>query len=322
MYKCTECGLEFETKPEYCDCGNDEFILSVKEPEIEEASKVVLESVEPIEPPNSAEYEFKESNLNDIIKTERESYRLPFHPAALAVFIFCIFCSLLIIFAWNPAKEEQIKAIEEQVEIKQIPPIDMLWKISSNNVVQPVNTTQVQTQNIQKNVNTTLKKVTPKIVTNAVKPQNKEIITTPKQAVQTTQVKSTVVNDAEKKAQEAKQKAEAEAFAAAEKAKKAAMSKQELANYKINLRNAIGQKIDFTKVIGDGECIISFKLDSTGKLINRNFAKQSENITLNNEVYKAVMSTPAYNSPPSGYKNEILKLYIRFINGNFAITLE
>ena len=25
MYKCKECGAEYKEKPDYCDCGNDEF---------------------------------------------------------------------------------------------------------------------------------------------------------------------------------------------------------------------------------------------------------------------------------------------------------
>ena len=25
MYKCKECGTEYEIKPDYCDCGNDTF---------------------------------------------------------------------------------------------------------------------------------------------------------------------------------------------------------------------------------------------------------------------------------------------------------
>ena len=25
MYKCKECGAEYENKPDYCECGNDEF---------------------------------------------------------------------------------------------------------------------------------------------------------------------------------------------------------------------------------------------------------------------------------------------------------
>jgi len=97
--------------------------------------------------------------------------------------------------------------------------------------------------------------------------------------------------------------------------------KKELANYKINLRNTIGKKIDFANVIGDGSCTISFKIASNGKIINRAFAKQSTNTTLNDAVYSAVMATPSYNPPPSGYNSETLYLKISFYNGNFQITL-
>lgn len=97
--------------------------------------------------------------------------------------------------------------------------------------------------------------------------------------------------------------------------------KKEFSSYKINLRNTIGRKIDFADVIGDGSCSISFKIDSTGKLINRAFSKQSTNLTLNNAVYKAVMQTPSYNPPPLGYKGETLILKISFYNGNFEINL-
>jgi len=96
---------------------------------------------------------------------------------------------------------------------------------------------------------------------------------------------------------------------------------KELSNYKVGLRNTIGRKIDFANVIGDGDCAISFNIASNGKLINRKFTKQSSNITLNDAVYKAVMATPSYNPPPSGYNNETMNLRIRFYNGNFDVTL-
>ena len=97
--------------------------------------------------------------------------------------------------------------------------------------------------------------------------------------------------------------------------------KKELNNYKIGLRNTIGRKIDFAKVIGDGECTVSFKVASNGKLTNRTFTKQSSNITLNDAVYSAIMDTPSYNPPPTGYKNEAMSLHIKFYNGNFDISL-
>ncbi len=100
-----------------------------------------------------------------------------------------------------------------------------------------------------------------------------------------------------------------------------AAAKQELANYKASLRNAIGKKINFERVVGDGNCTLTFKIDSSGKLVNRAFAQQSSNITLNDAVYSAMMSLPSFNPPPSAYKNETLRLYIKFYNGNFEISL-
>ena len=97
--------------------------------------------------------------------------------------------------------------------------------------------------------------------------------------------------------------------------------KKEFNNYKVGLRNTIGRKVDFTKVIGDGECIVAFKIASNGKLTNRSFAKQSTNITLNDAVYSAIMATPSYNPPPSGYNNETLNLKIRFYSGNYDVSL-
>lgn len=96
---------------------------------------------------------------------------------------------------------------------------------------------------------------------------------------------------------------------------------KELNTYKASLRNTIGRKIDFTKVIGDGDCAISFKINSSGKLISKTFTKQSSNITLNDAVFTAMNSLTSYNAPPEGYKGETLNLKIRFYNGNFEITL-
>lgn len=100
-----------------------------------------------------------------------------------------------------------------------------------------------------------------------------------------------------------------------------AAEKQELTNYKISLRNTIGRRIDFTRVVGDGSCSLSFKIDQNGRLINRTFTKQSSNITLNEAVYNAMNSITSFNPPPTGYKSETLNLTIKFYNGNFEISL-
>ena len=39
MYKCTDCGQEFDTKPEYCDCGNNIFEEIIAEKKVKSAVK-------------------------------------------------------------------------------------------------------------------------------------------------------------------------------------------------------------------------------------------------------------------------------------------
>ena len=99
------------------------------------------------------------------------------------------------------------------------------------------------------------------------------------------------------------------------------VNKAELANYKINLRNKIASKINFTNVIGDGTCVVSFSISSSGALQNRKFLTQSDNFTLNDVVYNAVMQTPSYNPPPSAYKHETMKLTVKMYNGHFEVSL-
>jgi outer membrane biosynthesis protein TonB len=341
--------MEFEIKPDYCDCGNDEFVLTVAAAAAEEEEEKVPEPAENIDVVQSEPIQSKPISAEEFSKTAsagqtayndyksvREPFKLPVSPFALFIFIVCVLLSLMIWILWNPVKEtaETVSEIIEKVENKTIPSIDKLWK---NPVPQPVQTEPAKTVQKQE---PPVKKVT--VVPLVKKPVtvNKPVVTqqpkstttvnkTQQKPAASTQTTNKAQEDAKKaqeeaakKVLEAKQKAEAEALAAAEKAKKTAQTKQELYSYKINLRNAIGQKIDFTKVIGDGDCAVTFKVDSSGRLINRNFAKQSSNITLNNAVYNAVLAVPSYMAPPSGYSNEILRLNVSFNNGNFAITLE
>ena len=88
------------------------------------------------------------------------------------------------------------------------------------------------------------------------------------------------------------------------------------------MRNRIAANIDFTKVIGDGSCAVTFKIDSVGNLVERNFATQSQNKSLNDVVYYAMMQNPAFQPPPTAYKNETLTLSVKMYGGNFEVTLK
>lgn len=183
-------------------------------------------------------------------------------------------------------------------------PNDLLNRIQNN--IQFTNTNTPKTTSTTKPSNSVAQATTSKPAQTATKPvqttTSKPVQTTSKTTV-TTQTPPTLRN------------------ATHQQVRSTAELQQEVASYKASLRNTIGKKINFANVIGDGNCTLTFKVDSSGKLINRNFATQSSNITLNDAVYKAMMSTPSYNPPPEGYKGETMTLRVKIYDGNYEITL-
>lgn len=320
MFKCTECGSEYEVKPDYCDCGNDTFVE-------EEANDRVNEKVKAEVKP---EVTPKSEQTSDKLHTNHLPPQVD--PISLTIFIICIFLSFIVVFFLFNPKETIEKVVEKQNLNQNIPSIEKLWKDTAPTPVQTE--TKAPTPTLPKGDGGKQAIQTIK----QPKPVQKQTVTTKPKTTQTTKQTTTKSaptltlpqgegSSAAKKEDEARKAAE-EAAKKYEEVKKAAedlqnsmFAKQELAQYKTQLRNIIGKRIDFTRVVGDGDCAISFKIDTTGRLIKGAFAKQSSNITLNDAVYKAFMNSRSYNPPPSGYKNETLTLSVKFYNGNFSISL-
>ena len=370
MYRCKECGAEYEEKPDYCDCGNDEFEGVIVAEQISPETKTAETRQEKAEekpkpqpaagrttftslPPKKLTFDEKYPVLSRMFKS--------LDPISLLFFFICLVFSFYIIFyAWNP--DTTLTPVEQKKEVsapKNIPSVDKIWNDEVPVVKKDEPKAEEKTENIIKQIIPvqSQKKEAAMPKTAAAAKQNTTSVTlkkTESKQKTTVQNKTTVSNtqsttaaqdkakkEAEEKAKQealAKQKAEQERKAAeaaqikklqAEQAKKAeaerlkqeAAKKQEYINYKAQLRNTLGRKIDFTRVIGDGDCTVSFKIDSTGRLVNRSFTKLSSNNTLNDAVYKAIMATPTFNPPPAAYNNEMLNLNIRFYNGNFEISL-
>ena len=372
MYKCKECGSEFEEKPDYCDCGNDEFeevgIEEKLEQQVQKTDNNKSDNVGQVSPDKNFEQNkpspassIKLSNPKIISKKETFSERYPefsrlkksLDPISLIIFFVCIVLSFyVVLLAWNPKDADIVEETKQKINTpKEIPSIDNFW----NNALPVVRQEQPKPKQEETNIVKQVisfpepKKVEIPKVKQAVQPKitvvplkkatTKKTVSKPATTLVKPQINTNTQEQAKKQAEElAKQKAEAERKKAeaelfkklqTEQAKKQAeakakqvqVNKQELISYKSNLRNALARRIDFTKVIGDGSCTVSFKIDSTGRLINRSFSKQSSNNTLNDAVYNAVMSMPTFNPPPSAYNNEVLNLSIRFYNGNFEISL-
>ena len=360
MYRCKECGTEYEVKPDYCDCGNDEFEQLQPELDIKPAEeKPEIKRVKPAEarsnktftpPPVRTEYNEQYSFMKRLFSAV--------DPLSLAFFCVCIVVSFYIVFcAWNPKELETPAEQTNELSIpKNIPSIDKIWNNALPVQVSADKKAEQKEEVISKIIPVILPQQTAetkKIIQQVSQPKVtrvplKKVETTPKKVQKNTATVKTNTSVQEKAKKEAEEKARQEALikqkaeqerkaaeaehlkilraeqakkAEAEKVKQEAAARQDYINYKAQLRNTLGRKIDFTRVIGDGSCTVAFKIDPYGNLINRSFAKQSTNNTLNDAVYNAVMSTPTFNPPPRAYKNETLNLSIRFYNGNFEISL-
>lgn len=358
MYKCKECGTEYEIKPEYCDCGNDTFEIVVPR----EVSTPIPTPQPTIKPQQ------KRDNVDDSYNRLKD-----FDPISIIIFIICILLGVaVILFVGNPPKKAPQKTAVEQSQ--NLPSVDTFWNNSvpvakvepkpeqqvlyqpsqpQPNVIkitkpvqnqqpqikiqpvkqqitkqqkqvqnpQPQKVTQSQQKvqtaaNVQPKTNTNLSALTQRVQANAnnsVAKAKTQTNTTPIK----TQTTNTTAAPTLRTTQTTTQKAQIPVAPVVDTAK----FKKELADYKINLRNTIGKKINFSNVVGDGNCTVSFKVNSSGQLTNRTFSQQSSNITLNDAVYSAVAATPRFNAPPSGYKNETLNLKVTFYNGNFDIVL-
>ncbi len=373
MFKCKECGQEYEIKPDYCECGNDEFEIIVSE-EIAQATES-----EPIHIDKKTEPQISEP-IKAYKKTEEIVVKKSLSTGdifSVGFFILCLILSAIIL--WIPVKQDELAAHESESVViatnKNIPSIDKFW---NNSVAIPINKENsvaiqgnkeqeikipapiqkvVTTTKTSQKTQTTQNKPTPysnnKVKNTQTKPaqaqkpvtQNKTQTASSQPAQNTNTKKTQTTQPASRTAQTTQTSQPAQTssqqtqipqtssgtttvtlnknpnISTVEQANNATALKQELSNYKTALRNTIGRKIDFTKVVGDGSCSVAFKIDSSGRLINRSFSKQSSNMTLNDAVYAAVMATPSYEVPPAVYKGENLTLNIRFYNGNFEISL-
>ena len=255
MYKCCDCGAEYKTKPQYCDCGNDTFeeiIISKKEF------------------PNPLKY-----------------YNISIYSALF--FILCIILSILVILFFANPNPQTEKNNQTQTTTKTIPNIETFWDNTPITVTEPV---------VEEN--SKLKPVV--MIKEIIKPEPPKTIIkqqTPKPVVKE-QPKNIIKNTP---------------------AKPQTTNSKEVQNYKLRLRNALFYKLNYSAIKGSGKCGIQFAINSDGKLINRAFTFQSDNKTLNDEVYKMLMRLPHFDIPPQEYNGELIKLTIEFNNGEYEVLV-
>ena len=356
MYRCSVCNSEFKEKPQYCDCGNDEFIF------IEEQTAPKEIAPTPTKAPEPAKY------------IEEEEIERPKQDILGLMFFICSLILALIIVLFPVKQDEQSASNiinEESKTVQNIKSIDEIW---DNTLPKVVNNVVPQVQEPPKEIQPKQEVIVlpevkeprqnPKIQVKAQtqkEPQPKaqqkpaqtvaKIPTTPKpaqpisaptktqtqtqtQPKTTAQTQSKTTTTAQKPAQtqpKAQTQTQTQPIQVQPKTTqtaqkpvqtvKATTSVSEINQYKKALRNKIASKIDFLDIVGDGNAVLSFKVSSSGMLYDKKFETRSSNISLNDELYQAMLSMSSFSNPPSELVNKTLRLSVKIVGENFQVSL-
>ena len=219
-------------------------------------------------------------------------------------FALCVLLSFIILFL--PVKTVRNTSSETAVETKapkEIPDIDKIWKNPAPAAVEQEPAPVVIIQKIIKRTEvpqtiqptpTKPKPVTPPAP--ATKPKQQTVSHTTSQAQQVTQQPSTQ--------------------------NKPASNSQAVIRYKNALREMLLSKLAVATISGEGTCIIKFRVDENGKLIERGFVQYANNKQMNDAIYYMLMSVPKFQPPPSDYNGEVIRLQFYINNGEYEISFK
>lgn len=329
MYRCTECQEEFKEKPKYCNCGNDEF---------EEIPDSPQQSHPFVQTPAAPEKSISKYSLNNLFP--------------IVFFVICIILSISVWFIKvQPSKQEKAQT-SEPAQSQNIPlDVESFWnnaatladvqnsepaKHAPNKQQQqnpqptpkqqnpaPVKTVSSQKQSQPPKTSKTMQvheqqKTSKTAKTTPQQPVTKQKINKPAQQTNPKpKLPDSVLNLGNSKPQTSWLQSKPASTPAP---KPPQMSSSEFLKYKGEIRSALLAKLNVTAIQGSGECAVEFSLDSTGKLINRNFIYKSSNKSVNDEVYLMLMRLPYYKQPPRYYNGEKIRLKFYFNNGYYEIT--
>ena len=340
MFRCFECKKEYKEKPEYCECGNDtfEFVQEVVKPEkkpqksqkrelsLDEKYKLMSwgfflicivfsiivwlipvreQAVKNEEKPVSATAEPKKNipNIDKFWDSTPPKYSANVQPEPETA------NKEVIPLNVNPYENKVAKLVDQtnrqnltQQSKPQAKPAtqQQAKKTEQKKSTQAIKPAPVQNKPKEQAKSTQQKNVQPKTqnVQEQTKPKTQQVQEQPKPKQQTQEVKP------------------------AEQPKKTYNpNSQAMLKYKGELRAALFRKLPVGSVKGSGTCSVHFAVDSTGKLINRGFTKQSDNKSLNDAVYYMMMSVPKFTAPPAEYSGEKINMNIKFNNGSYEITI-
>ena len=241
-----------------------------------------------------------------IKKNKQETFSLIF-------FITCIILSIftLLFFDFPKTKEniETKQKTQPKKEIKNIPDIDSFWE----------NKSVSNKQNENKQDENIIKKITPKN-----KNKIQKIINSSKTTTKSNTQKKQETTKTEKKKEQTQIDKPQQIKSPAEK-KPATTTvideKAEKEKYIKNLRNHLFKKINFAEFYENGECSVSFKINQSGILTDKQITSPSTSIIINDAVFKAVSSTYKYVTPPKSLTNHTFIFKVIFIDDKYKVTL-
>ena len=272
----------------------------------------------------NAEYKIKPdycdcgNNMFDEVPEQMPAHSYTAIPAGqiISIIIF-VFCLILAVIPWTiPAQKSKPVSSPAKLEKQEanIPDIDKIWNDKTAKALPPITAQQTAAE--------PKKSPASRVVTPTTQQPAKSHVTAPKKQSKPEPQAKKQSSQKPKQQQTINQnkKATATTLPASPKPQRPVMSKTEFENYKNGIRLALLSKLDLVKITGAGECAVKFSLAQNGKLINRGFLYQSNNKSLNDQIYYMLMRLPVYKIPPAGYSGEVIKLKFRIDNGAYEIS--
>lgn len=326
IYKCNNCGRNYNLKLEYCECGNNSFQEVVQNFDYSSVKTDfnVVQDVDFLYGDNNSSFENSQKfDSDDTLSSDKElKKQRNSEIIAVIIFIIVLLSAIIMIFSNFSALLNKPKDKTVSVEIEKYIPSDVneYWvdetpvSVDNTNNTNSVNdvkkavskesntkttqkTTQKRTKTHEKNIAST------KNDTKSVSRKNDE-----KSVKQQSDVAKVVSKNETKKAETAKQ------------TKENTISVEEYLKYKNSLRNKLFANFPILTVQGQGISKVSFSISSEGKLLNRKFVSQSGNKSLDDAMYNMLMRVPAYYPPPSGYNGSEIVMQMEFNNGHYSFS--
>lgn len=324
IYKCQNCGLEYNQRIDYCDCGNNKFI-SIDE-EINDTNSVFSYTESFPEPQN---YE-----MCNEYKVKNEFFIKKTMIVISLIILFTVLLSTFVLFkAISYKSQNSTQETPVEISIENIPPIDSYWEdlfmdkagnsVNKNsetiakNENKPVQNSQIHFNETKINKNMQNNEITKVKIIN--EPQN---TTENTNSVVGKREESIIQNEVKMNLDKKDDINQKSIIIQNSNPEEDNTNSVELEDFKVSLRQNLFNNLPILNIKGSGIALISFSISQDGKLINRNFVKMSGNRSLDDAVYYMLMKTPYVQIPPKSYKGAefVMKLY--FEQGRYEFSYE